>query len=38
MEIIEKFSEINTKNEFNDKIKTRLEMNVGLLQQLFAET
>jgi|JI61114C2RNA_FD_contig_31_2833391_length_924_multi_2_in_0_out_0_1 hypothetical protein len=38
MEIIEKFNEINIKNEFNDKIKTRLEMNVGLLQQLFAET
>lgn len=38
MDIINKFSEINNKNEFNDKIKTKLEMNVGLLQQLFAET
>lgn len=38
MEIIEKFKNINQKNQYNQKIKVKLEMNVGLLQQLFAET
>ncbi len=38
MDIIEKFKTINDKNEYNEQVKVRLEMNVGLLQQLFAET
>ncbi len=36
MDIIEKFKMINEKNEYNEQVKVRLEMNVGLLQQLFA--
>ncbi len=38
MDIILKFRELNYKNEYDEKVKSRLEMSVNLLQQLFSET